>query len=149
QMWQQSDCRVASATPANPSGCLSDLYPFVNTSFSTRDNGVGNAMAFFNVNQGDAPFLKQLADEFASSDNFHQSVMCGPAANHVMLGTGDSVFFSDGNGNAIPPPTTVPIANPNPKLNTNNEYTVDGNWSDCSNATNPGVGPIVGYLATL
>ena len=88
QMWQQSDCRVATATPANPSGCLSDLYPFVNISFSTRDNGVGNPMAFFNVNDGDAPFLKQLADEFTSSDNFHQSVMGGTAANHIMLGTG-------------------------------------------------------------
>jgi phospholipase C len=73
QMWQQSDCSVSHATPANPSGCLSDLYPFVNISFATRDNGVGNPMAFFNVNGGDASFLKRLADEFASSDNFHQS----------------------------------------------------------------------------
>jgi len=149
QMWQQSDCLVAKATPANPSGCLSDLYPFVNISFSTRDNGVGNAMAFFNVNQGDAPFLKQLADEFASSDNFHQSVMGGTAANHVMLGTGDAVFWSDGNGNAISPPSNVPIANPNPQLNTNNLYTTDGNWSDCSDAIQPGVRPIVDYLAAL
>ncbi|HEY4847345.1 MAG TPA: hypothetical protein VIH87_05990, partial [Methylocella sp.] len=28
-MWQQSDCDVKNATPSNPSGCLSDLYPFV------------------------------------------------------------------------------------------------------------------------
>ena len=147
QMWQQSDCRVANATPENPSGCLSDLYPFVNISFSTRDNGIGNAMAFFNVNQGDAPFLKQLADEFASSDNFHQSVMGGTAANHVMLGTGDAVFWSDGNGNATTP--LAPIANPNPQATTNNLYTTDGNWSDCSDSTHPGVGPIVGYLAAL
>ena len=149
QMWQQSDCRTANATPANPSGCLSDLYPFVNISFSTRDNGVGNPMAFFNVNDGDAPLLKRLADEFTSSDNFHQSVMGGTAANHVMLGTGDAVFFSDGNGNAITPPATVPIANPNPRPGTNNVYTVDGNWSDCSDASHPGVGPIVSYLAAL
>ena len=149
QMWQQSDCRTANATPANPSGCLSDLYPFVNISFSTRDNGVGNPMAFFNVNDGDAPLLKRLADEFTSSDNFHQSVMGGTAANHVMLGTGDAVFFSDGNGNAVTPPATVPIANPNPRPGTNNVYTVDGNWSDCSDASHPGVGPIVSYLAAL
>src|SRR2546421_6397536 len=51
----------------------------------------------------DAPFLKQLADEFTSSDNFHQSFMGGTATNHVMLGTGDAVFFSDGNGTAITP----------------------------------------------
>ena len=148
QMWQQSDCRVADATPANPSGCLSDLYPFVNISFSTRDNGVGNPMAFFNVNHGDAPFLKQLADAFTSSDNFHQSVMGGTAANHVMLGTGDAVFFSDGNGIATAPAASL-IANPNPKPATNNVYTVDGNWSDCSDASHPGVGPIVSYLASL
>jgi phospholipase C len=41
-----------------------------------------------------------------------------------MLGTGDAVFFSDGNGNAFTPPATVPIANPNPRAGTNNVYTV-------------------------
>jgi phospholipase C len=148
-MWQQSDCSIANASSDNPSGCLSDLYPFVNISFSTRDNGVGNPMAFFNVNDGDAPLLKRLADEYTSSDNFHQSVMGGTAANHVMLGTGDAVFFSDGNGNAITPPPTIAIANPNPKPGTNNVYTVDGNWSDCSDPSQPGVGPIVTYLGSL
>ncbi len=34
QMWQQSDCRAAQATPANPSGCLSDLYPYVADTYS-------------------------------------------------------------------------------------------------------------------
>ncbi len=149
QMWQQSDCSLGNATRANPTGCLSDLYPFVNISFSTNDNGVGNQMAFFNVNDGDAPFLKRLADEFTSSDNFHQSFMGGTAANHVMLGTGDAVFFSDGNGAAITPPANIVIANPNPKSGTNNTYTADGNWSDCSDTTHPGVGPIVSYLASL
>src|SRR5260370_1534524 len=107
-MWQQADCSVSNAAPANPSGCLSDLYPFVNISFATRDNGVGNPMAFVNVNDGDAPFLKRLAHEFASSDNFHQSVMGGTAPNHVMLGMRDSAFFSDATGTAIPPPPTLP-----------------------------------------
>src|SRR5207302_7647576 len=100
QMWQQSNCSVANATRRNPTGCLNDLYPFVNTTFNTNDNGVGNSMAIFNVNDGDAPLFKQLAVEFASSDNFHQSVLGGTAASHVMLGTGDAVYFSDGNGNA-------------------------------------------------
>src|SRR6202012_4701595 len=31
QMWQQSDCSVATITRDDPSGCLSDLYPFVIT----------------------------------------------------------------------------------------------------------------------
>ncbi len=149
QMWQQSDCSVGNATRANPTGCLSDLYPFVNISFSTSDTGVGNAMAFFNVNDGDAPFLKQLADEFTSSDNFHQSFMGGTATNHVMLGTGDAVFFSDGNGTAITPPASIVIANPNPRAGTNNTYTADGNWSECSDGARPGVAPIVSYLESL
>ena len=149
QMWQQSDCSVSNATRANPTGCLSDLYPFVNITFSTRDNGGGNPMAFFDVADGDAPLLKRLADEYTLSDNFHQSVMGGTAANHVMLGTGDAVFFSDGAGNAITPPPGVPIANPNPLPGTNNLYTTDGNWSDCSDASHAGVGPIVAYLQSL
>ena len=61
---------------------------------------------------GDAPVLKRLADEFSMSDNFHQSVMGGTGANHVMLGTGDAIFWSDGQGNPTVPPSH--IANPNP-----------------------------------
>jgi phospholipase C len=148
QMWQQSDCNLANATRGNPSGCLNDLYPFVNTTFNTNDNGVGNSMAIFNVNDGDAPLFKRLADEFASSDNFHQSVMGGTAANHVMLGTGDMVYFSDGNGNALAPAANL-VANPNPRPGTNNRYAVDGNWANCSDDAQPGVAPIRSYLAAL
>jgi len=149
QMWQQSNCALSNATQDNPTGCLSDLYPFVNVSFSTSDNGVGNPMAFLNVNNGDAPLLAQLADAFTSSDNFHQSVMGGTAVNHVMLGTGDNYFFSDGNGNAITPPASIVIANPNPRPATNNNYLADGNWSNCSDPTQPGIAPIVNYLDSL
>jgi len=148
QMWQQSDCNIANATRSNPSGCLNDLFPFVNTTFSTADNGVGNSMAFLNMNDGDAPLFKQLADEFASSDNFHQSVQGGTAANHVMLGTGDAVFFSDGNGNPLAPAASL-VANPNPRAGTNNRYTVDGNWANCSDDAQPGIAPITDYLASL
>lgn len=65
QMWQQSDCSLANATPHNPSGCLNDLYPFVAMTFSTADNGVGSSMAFFNVNDGDAPYFTMLADTYS------------------------------------------------------------------------------------
>ena len=34
------------------------------------------------------------------SDNFHQSVNGGTGANHIMLGHGDAIWFSDGNGHA-------------------------------------------------
>ncbi len=145
QMWQQSDCSMANATPDNPAGCLSDLYPFV----ATSNNGGGNSMGFFNVANGDAAFLKQLADQFTSSDNFHQSVMGGTGPNHIMLGAGDALFFSDGNGNPITPLAADVLADPNPEPNTNNNYIADGNWSNCSDAAQPGVGPIVSYLASL
>jgi acid phosphatase len=148
QMWQQSDCGIGNATRENPSGCLNDLYPFVAITFSTADNGVGNSMAVFNVNNGDVPFLKMLADKFAMSDNFHQSVMGGTGANHVMLGTGDDVFFSDGGGTATTPPASQ-IANPNPKPATTNVYTIDGRWTNCGDPSQPGVGPVANYLQSL
>ena len=77
-MWQQSDCDVANATPSNPSGCLNDLYPFVGLA---RDDSGGNSMGFYEMQDGDAPVFKKLADDFTLSDNFHQSVMGGTAAN--------------------------------------------------------------------
>jgi phospholipase C len=148
QMWQQTDCSLANATPANPSGCISDLFPFVAISFSTSDNGVGSSMAFTNVNQGDMPFFKMLADNFAMSDNMHQSVQGGTGANHSLAGFGDAVAWTDGMGNPVVPPTTL-IANPNPRAGTNNAYTVDGNFSNCSDPAANGVGPILSYLGSL
>jgi len=130
-MWQQSDCDIKNATRRNPSGCLSDLYPFVITNYTNiidpatnppaiDDNGGGNSMAFYNVLAGDVPVLKRLADQFSMSDNFHQAFLGGTGANHVMLGTGDALFWSDGNGNPTPPPSH--IANPNPQPGTDDVY---------------------------
>lgn len=164
EMWQQSDCNIGNATRQNPSGCLNDLYPFVITSYTSEpdpfsfpianqvdDNGGGNSMAFYNVQAGDAPVLKQLADEFSMSDNFHQSVLGGTAANHVMLGSGDVIFWSDGQGNPTTPPSH--IANPDPLPGSNNQYTVDinfdGNFTECGDRTQPGIKPITDYLASL
>jgi len=148
QMWQQTNCSVAQATPDNPSGCLSDLFPFVAVSFSTADNGVGSSMGFFDVNRGDVPFFKLLADTYAMSDNMHQSFQGGTGANHSMLAFGDAVAWTDGHGNPVAPPASL-LANPNPRAGTNNRYTVDGNWSNCSDATAPGVGAILNYLGAL
>jgi phospholipase C len=101
-------------------------------------------MGFFNVQQGDAPYLKKLADTYTMSDNYHQAVDGGTGANHVMLGTGDAIWFSDGKGNPLTPPnfgvnpanpgTPLPgnssalteVENPNPMPGTNNFYTQDG-----------------------
>ena len=65
------------------------------------------AMGFYNVQNGDAPYFKQLADTYAMSDNFHQSVNGGTGANHIMFGHGDAIWFSDGKGNAAVPPHNV------------------------------------------
>src|ERR1700722_8183631 len=104
------------------------------------------ALGFYNVQQGDAPYFKSLADTYAMSDNFHQSVNGGTGVNHIMLGHGDVIYFSDGNGNAETPPhnvagTTNPagysgtgtideIENPNPAPGTNNWYSQDGYGED-------------------
>jgi phospholipase C len=164
EMWQQSDCNIRNATQRNPSGCLNDLYPFVITTYTSEidpfsfpianqvdDNGGGNSMAFYNVQAGDAPVLKSLADEFSMSDNFHQSFMGGTGANHVMLGTGDAIFWSDGQGNPTTPPSH--IANPDPLPGSDNQYTVDinfdGNFTECGNPSQPGIKPIRDYLESL
>jgi phospholipase C len=162
EMWQQSDCNISNATKRNPSGCLNDLYPFVITNYTNQidpfdtppaidDNGGGNSMAFYNMQAGDVPVLKQLADEYSMSDNFHQSFLGGTGANHVMLGTGDAIFWSDGKGNPTTPPSH--IANPNPLPGTNDVYTVDlffdGNFTECGDLTQPGIKPITEYLASL
>ncbi len=103
------------------------------------------AMFFFNVQTaGDAPYLKSLADDYTMSDNYHQAVLGGTGANHIMLGSGDAIWFSDGAGNPAAPPNnpvnpTMPgtplpnyssalseIENPNPMQGTNNFYTQDG-----------------------
>jgi phospholipase C len=158
QMWQQLDCDAAAIGKSNSSGCLADLFPWVEVTVGAGSNGAAQpagfsdtstgegstAMGFYNVQQGDAPYLKLLADTYSSSDNYHQAVNGGTGANHVMLGTGDAIWFSDANGHpAVPPnygvnPTdpTVPlpgnpnslseIENPNPQPGTNNFYIQDG-----------------------
>jgi phospholipase C len=166
QMWQQLDCSASQASDSNPSGCKEDLFPWVEVSVGAGANGATRpatydntttregsaAMGFYNMLQGDAPYFKQLADDYAISDNFHQSIQGGTGANHVALGTGDAVWFSDGNGNPLVPPT-LNTENPNPALNTNNWYTQDGysggTYSDCADATQPGVGPVVDYLKSM
>jgi len=189
QMWQQFDCNAANATRWNPSGCQADLFPWVEDTIGAGSNGNplpagftdtstkegSTSMGFYNMLQGDAPYLKYLADNYAMSDNFHQAVMGGTGANHVMLGTGDAIWFSDGNGNAIEPPhnqfisagpnsgTVDEIEDPNPLAGTNNWYTEDGygngsfgsassgggTYSNCSDTSRSEVAAITNYLAAL
>ncbi len=166
QMWQQLDCAVAYVTRSNPSGCKADLFPWVETTigagsngktqppgFNDRSTGEGSAaMGFYNVLQGDAPYFKQLADHYAMSDNFHQSIQGGTGANHVALGTGDAIWFSDGNGHAIAP-AALNTENPDPAAGTNNWYAQDGysggTYSDCADESQPGVTSVTDYLHAM
>jgi phospholipase C len=190
QMWQQLDCNDEYTTAANPSGCKADLFPWVEVTVGAGTNGKpqapnfidlttgegGTAMGFYNVLQGDAPYLKQLADSYAMSDNFHQSVQGGTGANHIMLGTGDAIWFSDRSGKPAVPPHNQLVAegtpnvgvvdeieNPDAQPGTNNWYIQDGygggsfgspsygggSYSDCSDSGAPGVASVLNYLTSL
>jgi phospholipase C len=144
-MWQQSDCDATSATPDNPSGCKNDLYAYVG--IARGDDSGGNAMGFYNVQQGDAPLFKRLADEYTMSDNFHQPVMGGTAVQHTMLGTADALPWEVVAGFAAQPPATQ-VANPTPTSATSDAYVRDRRWTKCDPAE-PGVTPIMEYLKSL
>jgi phospholipase C len=148
-MWQQSDCSAESATPDNPSGCKNDLYPYVGIA---RDDGSGsNAMGFYNAEEGDAPVLKRLADEYTMSDNFHQSVMGGTFVQHMMLGTGDVMWWQpyvNGEGMTLSQPPASNIVDPTPKSATSIGFTSDKVWTTCDENA-PWVAAIQAYLRSL
>jgi phospholipase C len=121
-------------------------------------------------------YLKSLADDYAMSDNFHQSVKSGTGANHIMLGHADMLWFSDENGFPATPPNAVQayagtpttgvvadVESPNPVPGTNNWYIEDGygggrygsavsgggSYVNCSDENQPGVQPVRNYLSSL
>jgi phospholipase C len=180
QMWQQLDCTASE-------GCRNDLFAWVEATVDAGSNGRpppagftykegATAMGFYNVQQGDMPYFKSLADTYSMSDNYHQAVSGGTGANHIMLGTGDAIWFSDGNGNPLTPPHNQLVAegspnagvvdeieDPNPLPNTNNWYIQDGygggshgkpsygggSYTMCADTSQPGVKPIVDYLTSV
>jgi phospholipase C len=154
QMVQQMDCAIdqGHVSKDNPTGCLHDLQSAITTTYSTPLGGTphdtGQTMAFFNVQNGDAPLMKFLADHYTMSDNYHQPVMGGTGPDSEPLGFADQVFYSDGNGNPATPPATR-IYNPDPVAGTLNLYTRRAQWFDCSNPSNPGIGAITSYLNSL
>lgn len=171
QMQQQLDCDSSKAVVGSSWGCTSDLYPWVEETIGAGSNGAAppspftssstgegsTAMGFYNVQQGDVPYFTQLANIYSMSDNYHQGIKGGTGANHIVLGTGDAIWFSDGNGHAATPPsaTVNPVApgtppagqsnalseieNPNPQPGTNNYYIQDGygGGSGSPTATSP------------
>jgi phospholipase C len=156
---------------AQPANFSTEFSP---TAVTTNEGPA--AMGFYNMQMGDVPYFKSLADSYAMSDNFHQPVQGGTGINHFMLGHGDMPWFSDGNGHPAVPPHNVQvetgtinqgivdeIENPNPAPGTNNWYTEDGfgggspgapafgggSYSNCSDPTQPGVAPVLKYLRSL
>ena len=194
QMWQQEDCSSAHATPTNPSGCLADLFTWTEVTVGSNINGKAQltpfctdyepgchttgegatSMGFYNMLNGDAPYTKKLADNYAFSDNYHQPAMGGTGLDSILLFFGDALWFKDQSGNLIPPHNEMTflggpvdeIENPNPVAGTNNWWIQDGyggfgnngtstgvygggSYSNCSDTSQPGVGPVVSYLSSL
>ena len=112
----------------------------------------GLQTGYYNMASGDAPILRDLAQHYAISDNYHQAVQGGTGANHIVLGTGFAASYQDASGNAAKPPASQ-IENPNPKPGTNNNYSQDGysggSYSKCADHRQPGVGPVFSYLDAL
>lgn len=156
QMWQDVN------------GGKHDKYVWVEETISTGSNGkpmpVGGfkegavSMGFYNMNPftdakgtaqpGDAPIFKSLADQYAMSDNFHQSVMGGTGANFQAIVTGHAAFYTNPttlDGSAAVPATNQ-IENPDPMPGTNNYYTQDGysggSYVNCSDPSAPGVSAV-------
>jgi phospholipase C len=154
QMYQQMDCAIDQehVSRGNPTGCLHDLQSAITTTYSTPATGTphdtGQTMAFFNMQQGDVPVFKQLADRYTMSDNYHQPVIGGTGPDSVPLGFADQVFFSDGLGHATTPAASR-IYNPDPQAGTLNLYTLRSQWFNCADSTQPGIAPILAYLSAL
>ncbi|HJU16257.1 MAG TPA: alkaline phosphatase family protein [Stellaceae bacterium] len=172
QMWQQMDCARAAATPANPSGCRMDLFPWVEVSVGAGSNGKpppsgfdpnnkadyevtkegAIAMGFYNNDRGDVSYLGRLAREYALNDNYHQAVAGGTGANHIILGYGTLIYYANPDGSPGTPPPNQ-IENPNPMPGFNNWYTQDGyrggSYVNCSDPAQPGVASILNYLKSL
>jgi len=164
QMWQQvgdNNQKNLFVWVAETAGIGNHNDGFGTTPDDTHQGGL--AMGFYNMNTGDAPFFKQMADFYAISDNYHQPMMGGTGANFLALATGDAAAFYDSSGQLAVPPTnfmyqgvqTSQVENPNPQpAGTNtNWYTEDGyrggSYVNCSDSSQPGVSPILGLLKKL
>ncbi|WP_394782003.1 alkaline phosphatase family protein [Undibacterium sp.] len=150
QMWQQTggdnsklDMFTWVATTAGQGGDTPGVTP-------ANPSQGGELMGFANMATGDAPFFKSLANTYAISDNYHQSIMGGTGANFYSIATADMPYFNNAGVVAAPPANQ--ISNPNPMPQTPNFYTQDGysggSYVNCSDAAQPGVSAILNFLTT-
>jgi acid phosphatase len=148
QMWQQT-----GGDNSRP-----DLYTWVDVTagmgadtadVTAADTGQGGEpMGFVNMQRGDAPYLRSLADRYAISDNYHQSVMGGTGANFFAIATGDFAVYRIAGKLSVPPPNQ--IEDPDPAPGSVNFYRRDGyqggSYVNCSDPAQPGVRAILAVL---
>jgi len=117
------------------------------------------SMGFYNMNPfvdaegvaqpGDAPIFKSFADQYAISDNYHQSVMGGTGANFQALVTADVAFFTNPDGTAGTPYSNQ-IENPDSWKGTDNYFKQDGygggSYVNCADPKQPGVHGVLALL---
>ena len=151
QMWQQVDggkndlfAWTAQTVGVGPSNGKTPL-----AAGNTYQGAV--AMGFYNMATGDAPYLRQLADEYAIADNYHQSILGGTTGNYLALTTADVTYYTK-EGKPATPPANL-IENPDAQPGTNNWFTEDGykggSYVNCSDHNNPGVKGIFQFLEKL
>ncbi len=158
QMWQDID------------GGKHDKFVWVEATIGTGSNGkpypAGGfnpkegaiSMGFYNMNPykdaqgaqhaGDGLVFKDLADNYAISDNYHQAIMGGTGANFQAVVTGHAAFFTDPNklDGSQATPWSNQIENPNPAPGSNNYYVQDGygggSYVNCADKKQPGVSAV-------
>jgi phospholipase C len=149
QMWQQVD------------GGRHDLFTWVamtsgqgalrsgDAAAGTNQGGV--AMGFYSMANGDAPYFRKLARDYAIADNYHQPVMGGTGANFLALSTGHAGAYVVDGKPAVPPANQ--IEDPDPRTGTNNWYKESsyrgGSYTACADVGQPGVKAIRDYLDAL
>lgn len=151
QMWQQINggnndlfVWVAEMTGAGPSN-----LPAFATSGNNYQGAI--AMGFYNMQTGDAPFFKKMADTYAIADNYHQPIMGGTTVNYFALATADVSFYTTNGQPGVPP--AKQIENTDAQPNTNNWFTEDGyrggTHVKCADLNQPGVVGIRNFLNKL
>ena len=118
----------------------------------TRGTYYGSeTMGFYNMAAGDVPYFRQLAQQYALADNYHQAVMGGTMPNYIFLASGDVARYTQDGKIATPP--EIQIENPEPVAGTANWYTNSsystGSYVGCADAKQPGVSAIQRYLQNL
>jgi len=113
QMWQQSDCSIRNATEDNPTGMPQRSLPVLwMTTYGgpTADPWRRPArMAFYNVQDEDAPLFKKLADEYTNQRQFSPTGSgAGTGIQHAFLGTGDDFLLE---ATAMANPAVAAVAN--------------------------------------